>query len=408
MNKILLLFLLSVLTAGNSNGQAKLVLNGGVMTMSNDVYLVVDNSASDAITRNSGHIISESENNLLKWNIGTTTGTFTVPWGYGSANYLPVTFTKTAGTGAGSFLFSTYHTGWQNSASLPAGITSFSGATGDNSPYVVDRFWQINPQGYTAKPSLTNLVMTYMDVEYTAVGNTIAETGLVAQRWNNNINSWSDIAATGTVNTAANTVTVSTVTAANLYPWWVLVDQASTLPLNFISFDAKNEDGIVKLKWATSAEINVAGFSIERSSDGQHFQSIASVPASDISGANNYSSKDLNPVAGPNFYRIKEIDLDGKYAYSVIRNVLIDGSTFVSVYPNPSIDYKIYIDLKKLPANNYTISVHDVSGSSIYSFLSQPEQRIIPLDLSGKVKKGVYIISISANQFTVRQKVFIL
>ena len=85
------------------NAQSRLVLNGGIITMSNSAYLVVDNPATNAITRNSGHIISEGENNIVRWNIANTTGTYTVPFGYGSSNYLPLSFVKTAGTGAGYF-----------------------------------------------------------------------------------------------------------------------------------------------------------------------------------------------------------------------------------------------------------------------------------------------------------------
>jgi hypothetical protein len=407
MNKILLLFL-SVLTVCSSNGQSRLVLNGGIMTMSNDVFLVVDNPATNGITRNSGHIISEGQNNRLKWNIANTTGTYIVPWGYGTSSYLPLTFTKAAGTGAGSFIFSTYHTSWLNSAALPAGVTGLNGATGDNSAYVVDRFWQINAQDYTTKPALSNVVMTYLDAEYTVASNAISEAGLKAQRWNSTANSWSDMAATGTVNTTNNTVTIASISAANLYPWWVLVDQASTLPLNFISFEAKKDENIVNLKWTTTDEVNVSGFNIERSIDGHNFQSIGSMRSMGISGLNNYTSKDISPAAGLNFYRIKEIDQDGKFMYSVIRSIQMDGNAFVSVYPNPSTDYKVYVDLKKLPSDKYVVTVHDVSGHAIYSYQSQSGQRIIPLDLNGKVRKGVYIINVTANNFAAQQKVFIL
>lgn len=405
MNKIFILLAL-VLTSHFSNSQSKLVLNGGFITLANNVYLVVDNPAANAITRNSGHIIGESENNIVKWNIGTTTGAYTIPWGYGTANYLPVLFTKSAGTGAGSFLLSTYHTGWQNSASLPTGISSFTNASGsDNSAFVVDRFWQINASGYTAKPSLTNLVMTYIDAEYSVASNTISETDLRAQRWNNTINSWNDIPAAGTVNTTANTVTFSSVSAGNFYPWWVIVDQSSTLPLNFISFKASKETNSINLTWSTTAEVNVLNFTVERSTDGQHFKPIATVPASNISGINYYIAQDDSPAAGINFYRIKETDQDGKYMYSVSRSVSVDGSLFVSVYPNPSTDKKVYVDLMQLPADNYSIVVHDVSGNLVYTYHCQPEQRVIKLDLSGKVKAGVYFISISANRFTAKQKV---
>ena len=273
---------------------------------------------------------------------------------------------------------------------------------------MLDRFWQVNAKGYKTKPDISNLVMTYLDGEYTATGNTIAETGLKGQRWNSTTNSWSDMGATGVVNTTANTVTISSVTASNLYPWWVLVDQASTLPLNFLSFDVKRDDKDVELKWSTSGEVNVSGFTIERSTDGRHFVSIGTVPATDAQGTNIYRYIDTDPAAGTNFYRIKETDTDASYSYSVIRNLLIDGNSFLRIYPNPSTDARVYVDLKTLPADRYNVSLFEVSGALIYSYRSQPEQRLIPLDLGGRVRKGVYFINITAAGFTARQKIFIL
>ena len=91
--------------------QARLVLNGAKVNINQGAYLVVDNPSTNAITRLSGHIISEGENNIIKWNMGTTTGSYILPLGSDNTNYIPVSFTKTAGTGSGNFLFSTYSTG---------------------------------------------------------------------------------------------------------------------------------------------------------------------------------------------------------------------------------------------------------------------------------------------------------
>ena len=117
--------------------QARLVLNGAQIIISNTAVLVIDNPQPNAITRSSGSIVSEGENNGVKWNIANTTGAYTIPWGYGTSNYLPLTFTKSAGTGAGTFTFSTYHTGWQNSLSLPAGVNSLESGNVDNSMFVI-------------------------------------------------------------------------------------------------------------------------------------------------------------------------------------------------------------------------------------------------------------------------------
>src|SRR3954470_16832549 len=88
---------LLILSAGYARAQARVVLNGAYINITNSAYLVVANAATNAITRNSGHIISEGESNNVKWNVGTTTGTYTVPFGYSTTDYIPVQLTKTAG-----------------------------------------------------------------------------------------------------------------------------------------------------------------------------------------------------------------------------------------------------------------------------------------------------------------------
>ncbi len=216
----IVIFITGNMAPPHARAQARLVLNGGTIVLQEGAYLVIDNPAPEAITYNSGGIVSESQSAYIKWNIGTSTGTYTIPWSYQSV-YIPLSFTKTPGIDNGYFLFSTYHTGWQNSAELPAGVSNFNNAGGtDNSTFAVDRFWQINAQNYATRPSLTDLSFTYRDEEYQEAPNTINENVLTAQRWNEDIATWTDFIPSSTVNGETNTVTVAEVLPENLFPWW--------------------------------------------------------------------------------------------------------------------------------------------------------------------------------------------
>jgi hypothetical protein len=238
-----ILFLSSVC---NVVAQGRVVLNGAKINLTGNAYLVVANPATNAITRNSGHIISEGQTNNIKWNIGTTTGTYVIPWGYGDAEYIPVTFTKTAGSGTGYFLFSTYKTAWNNSALLPTGVTNINCACGfDNSTFETDRFWQINAQGYTTKPSLTNVEFTYLDAE-NATPNTIMESGIRVKRYNSTSNSWTDVYLSNSLNSTTNKLTVASIDVANLYSWWTL----GTLNGNRYWVAPSNSNSNLAANWA--------------------------------------------------------------------------------------------------------------------------------------------------------------
>src|SRR5690349_17426718 len=184
-----ILTLLCVIT----NAQGRLVLNGGKVNITNGAVLVISNSASNAITRTSGHIISEGENNRIRWNIGTTAATYTIPWGSGNTNYFPLSFTTAAASGSGFFYFATTATAAENSTTLPSGVTNFNGAAGDDMSLVaVDRFWKIDAQSYATNPTLTNLIFTYQDTEFASPNKTIVENKLTARRWNNTLSTWTD------------------------------------------------------------------------------------------------------------------------------------------------------------------------------------------------------------------------
>ncbi len=68
---------------GNYFSQGRLVVNNDCfIVISNSAKLVVENSATNAITvaGTGANIVSEGASNQLVWNVGTGTGSYTVPW----------------------------------------------------------------------------------------------------------------------------------------------------------------------------------------------------------------------------------------------------------------------------------------------------------------------------------------
>lgn len=126
--------------------QARIIINNNaIMTMDNGVYLVVDNGNTNAITTagTGGNIISEEENNKIKWHIGTNTGTYTVPFTSLIGVKIPLDMVvTTAGTGAGFVEFSTYAGAtWDNETYMPSTVTNMTnGGVTNNSAEVIDGF----------------------------------------------------------------------------------------------------------------------------------------------------------------------------------------------------------------------------------------------------------------------------
>jgi hypothetical protein len=383
MIRILLIHCIFLATSFTVKAQTRIVLNGGIIHLSEGAVLVVENPSPDAITRLDGHIISERQQNKISWNTGTATGNYTVPFGMGSSIYLPLSFTKAAGAGDGSFTFSTYRTGWRNSDSLPSGVTN-TGNSYDRSAIALDRFWLIQPLNYTTKPSLTNLVFTYADEEHTVSGNTISEANLKAQRWNNSLNTWEDYVRAGTINTSANTLTVPSVEAGDLQTWWMLVDSFITVPVRLLTFTAREEGPHVRLDWSTASEQGADYFVVERSGPDGLYKSLGVVKAAGNSSTkNNYRFLDTAALSGRSFYRLKEVDWDGKSYTSPVRIISRSEPFAASLYPNPA-RQKVTIQLTQ-----------PLSGEAVYTLLNASGQSLY----TGKLEKGRQSVSVPVFMF---------
>jgi len=159
----------------------------------------------------------------------------------------------------------------------------------------------------------------------------------------------------------------------------------SPLPLNWLSFDAIKEGNGVRLNWSTANETNVAGFRIERSSDGMKFSALDGFYTAKQEVLNNYSALHAAPQPGWNYYRVKQTDKDGKVFYSSVRSIYFDIQNKISVYPNPASD-RIYISTVTKIASAQLI---DARGTVIRMFNGNIQQ--IPV---GGVPKGIYSLRV--------------
>lgn len=117
-----------------------------------------------------------------------------------------------------------------------------------------------------------------------------------------------------------------------------LTGSGTVLPVELASFTAQNLGGKNTIRWSTLSELHSNYFIIERSVDGEVFESIGKKTAAGKSNTRiDYSFDDLKFNAGTNYYRLKQVDNDGSYIYSEIRsvkNMLLAKSDLI-LSPNP-------------------------------------------------------------------------
>lgn len=106
------------------------------------------------------------------------------------------------------------------------------------------------------------------------------------------------------------------------------------LPVEWNGFiaSANPDKWQVECRWSSSEELQNDHFRIERSTDGEQWQTIGFEDA----GNGEYTFTDHSPIAGDSYYRIVQVDFNGSESATGVRYVFMkESSTTIEVYPNP-------------------------------------------------------------------------
>ncbi|TAH42641.1 MAG: T9SS type A sorting domain-containing protein [Bacteroidetes bacterium] len=127
------------------------------------------------------------------------------------------------------------------------------------------------------------------------------------------------------------------------------VQFGTALPIELISFDAKNVEGGNLCSWVTASETNNDYFILERSFDGENFSKVAQINgfgAGTTTETREYSYTDTEPCDGVVYYRLQQVDIDGANSYSdIVALNCLKSKEALSVFPNPAravINYSFY------------------------------------------------------------------
>lgn len=183
------------------------------------------------------------------------------------------------------------------------------------------------------------------------------------------------------------------------------------LELQYSDFKGYREDDVHQLRWVTTDEQALLGnFKVERSQDGQHFQTIGIVPGTNLmqgsgssGGSNtnylNYGFTDEHPIPGHNYYRLRFVDPNGGENLSEVVDLYFDalqGVQIVGLYPNPARDY---VSLESFVARpgKYEISLCDLAGHVVLTGTYQLDMGInLQRFELNEVSAGMYVVRMKA------------
>lgn len=207
----------------------------------------------------------------------------------------------------------------------------------------------------------------------------------------------------GAANTAENQTLIDEITAGSFD--YLNPNLASNcddiLPLRLLEFEATRQGEFAHLRWETADEREILHFSIERSTDGQHFEAVGQKKAQNENFA-VYTFKDAEPHWGKTYYyRLKIHEQHREAYYSPVRALYFEAmpENNLAVFPNPADTYfllhgslprggqlfvwnaqgqyvtqrtfsnlnEIKVDCTNWPQGLYILKVVDAQGHCLYS-----------------------------------------
>lgn len=184
---------------------------------------------------------------------------------------------------------------------------------------------------------------------------------------------------------------------------WVLTNGASldcsfTLPIEWLEFTAVPKHSAVKLTWSTASEENSDKYEVQRSVDGNSFETIGQVKAAGYSNSiSSYNFNDLHPIKGISYYRLKQIDMNNSFEYSKTVVIHYTGQALFQIQPNPAKDDTEILYYAE-PGEILFLNILDMKGNILYEEKLEGEEGINHkrIDLS-EFPKGFYMVELKNN-----------
>ena len=164
------------------------------------------------------------------------------------------------------------------------------------------------------------------------------------------------------------------------------------LPVEINSFTATRAAQVNVLQWKANCTASTA-FTVERSNDGLHFETIGIVTAADCNQP--FSFTDTNPLSSDNYYRISTATANGSVKYSpvVVLRATGNKNLFLSMQPNIIASASVYLQLDAANAQPVALCICDVAGRVLLhrqlNVLAGNNQVLIN---SGILAKGIYAV----------------
>jgi len=170
------------------------------------------------------------------------------------------------------------------------------------------------------------------------------------------------------------------------------------------------------LQWQCTDAVNFDHFVIQRSTDGQSFNDVRVIPATQSNSTliQDYSYTDSYAYSGRLFYRLAMVDLDGTISYStIVTSVTSSGNTLptTAIYPTVVESGTIFVESSQA-VQGARLEVFDMSGRRIdeqfWAVLEGRQQVALNAGSYGSLAHGSYFVRLSNNQSILAKQIIIV
>lgn len=146
----------------------------------------------------------------------------------------------------------------------------------------------------------------------------------------------------------------------------VTIPIGGALPIELLSFDAQADEQQVNLSWSTATERDNDFFTIEKTTDGINYVTVAEVKgAGNSTTKKDYTYTDYNPSAGISYYRLRQTDYNGETeAFEPVAVEIAKTSVISNVFPNPAKDSRVSITVSQT-ASPVSVNVYNMYGQLV-------------------------------------------
>ncbi|ELR71003.1 hypothetical protein C900_03133 [Fulvivirga imtechensis AK7] len=364
-----------------------LTLSGGYVAL-NDADLTIGNSGSINNASASQFIITNGNGRLTQNNLGSggRTGNILFPVGTATSSYTPLTINNSGVADNYSIRLESglYDDGYSGPAQTANAVNKtwfIDEAVEGGSDVTLTLQWNVSDQLSGFSPTAVRII--HYD-------------GSLWERM-------SEGAASGT-----GPFTMSASGVSSFSPFGV-EGEDGVLPVELMTFNAAMHGEAALLKWATASELNNDYFTIEKTTDLEHFEEIGIVQGKGTTDErSDYEFYDRDPSYGISYYRLKQTDFDGTFTYSEVTK--IDNKTGSEVpgfkmYPVPNRGEHLTIRATGLSSDEEcALAIVNLQGQLVY----QGSVRIynneeVTLNFGQKLPQGIYTLRLNATTPIVKQ-----